>query len=127
GEMLQLGWNAGPHHARVFGPGKSFRLNLDDITKTEHEHDAVAATNIVWAAGKAWLPTDITTTIENCLLESGMPQMATRHVSEGTGFHLQLHGKTYPFPEYEWAPPEAYLTRDYSTYVVLWAHSQIGN
>lgn len=83
GKMVQIGWNAGPRHAHVFGLTKSFTKNLDDATKTDHDHDAIAAANIAWAVAKAWLPTDITNTIENCLLESGLPRIATRHVAEG--------------------------------------------
>ncbi|KAJ7913416.1 hypothetical protein B0H13DRAFT_1612584, partial [Mycena leptocephala] len=134
GRMVQIGWNAGPRHARVFGLAKSFTKNLDEETKTAHDHDAIAATNIVWGAAKTWLPTDVTNGIDVALSETGMPRIATYNVSEGmlcclmilefctnqsagTGFCLQLGGQKYLFPHYERAPPEAYLTRDYSAYV----------
>ncbi|KAJ6467425.1 hypothetical protein C8R45DRAFT_838483, partial [Mycena sanguinolenta] len=117
GRMVQIGWNAGPYHARVFGLAKSFNKNLDDESKTEHDHDAIAAVNIVWGAAKTWLPTDVTSNIDDTLAKSGMPRIATRNVSEGTGFCLELEGQKYSFPHYERAPPEAYLTRDYSAYV----------
>ncbi|KAJ7248679.1 hypothetical protein C8J57DRAFT_1672411, partial [Mycena rebaudengoi] len=115
--MVQIGCNVGPHHACIFGLAKSFTKNLDDATKANHDHDAIAAANIVWGFSKAWLPTDIIGTIEDHLLESGIPRMATHHIPEGTGFCLKLRGKTYSFPHCERAPPEAYLTRDYSGYV----------
>ncbi|KAJ7190609.1 hypothetical protein GGX14DRAFT_603942 [Mycena pura] len=115
GRMVQIGWNAGPRHARVFGLAKSFTKNLDEETKTAHDHDAIAAANIVWGAAKTWLPTDVTNGIDAALSKTGMPRIATRNVSEGTGFCLQLEGQKYLFPHYERAPPEAYLTRDYSS------------
>ncbi|KAJ7511958.1 hypothetical protein B0H11DRAFT_1700203, partial [Mycena galericulata] len=122
GHMAQIGWNAGPRHARVFGLAKSYTKNLDDKTKIDHDHDAIAAANIVWGVSKTWFPTDTINNIEKKLSESGMPRIATRNVSEvhsspsclGTGFSLELGGREYSFPDYERAPPEAYLTRDYS-------------
>ena len=84
--MVQIGWNAGPHqsrHAQVFGLANSFTKNLDNMSKTKHDHNAIA-TNIVWEAAKTWLPTDVTSNINDTLSKSGMPQIATHSVSEGT-------------------------------------------
>ncbi|KAJ7754866.1 hypothetical protein B0H16DRAFT_1831642 [Mycena metata] len=93
GKMVPVGFNAGPRHAQVFGLAKSFTKLLDNITKTEHHSNIIAATTTVWAAAETWIPTDIT--------------------------HHKL--KNIPGPELlpvmDWvqrAPPEAYLTVDYS-------------
>lgn len=133
GKMVQVGFNAGPRHARVFGLAKSYTKPLDNTTKTEHDNDIIAATTTVWAAAKTWLPTDITQRIDDELERHSMPRIATRNVNEGIqfihnsmlttyslyclsgpGFVLGLNGITYSFPEIERAPPEAYLTVDYS-------------
>ncbi|KAF8218363.1 hypothetical protein K438DRAFT_1925472 [Mycena galopus ATCC 62051] len=114
GKMVQVGYNAGPRHAHVFGCAKSYNKNLDETTKINHDHDVIAAVNIVWAASKAWLPTDITDNIETHLCENNLPRIATRNIPAGTGFQLELGGQKYSFPQYERAPPEAYLTKDYS-------------
>ncbi|KAK6984609.1 hypothetical protein R3P38DRAFT_3231572 [Favolaschia claudopus] len=47
------------------------------------------------------------------LADSGLPKIATRDVPEEIGFRLVLKGKTYSFP-FDCAPPEGYLTVDYS-------------
>ncbi|KAJ7735994.1 hypothetical protein B0H16DRAFT_1575033 [Mycena metata] len=108
GKMVQVGFNTGPRHARVWmTPPKS---NINDI---------IAATTTVWAAAKTWLPTDITHRIDHKLEKHSMPRSATRNVKEGilffcgTGFVLGLNGVTYSFPDVQRAPPEAYLTVDY--------------
>ncbi|KAJ7817631.1 hypothetical protein B0H14DRAFT_2170679, partial [Mycena olivaceomarginata] len=80
GEMAQVGYNAGPRHAHVFGCAKSYNKNLDEATKINHDHDAIAAVNIVCAASKAWLPTDITDNIETHLRENNLPRIATRNI-----------------------------------------------
>ncbi|KAJ7715587.1 hypothetical protein B0H16DRAFT_1615630 [Mycena metata] len=114
GKMVQVGFNAGPRHVRVFGLAKSYTKQLDDTTKVEHDNDIIAAATTVWAAAKTWLPTDITHQIDRELEKHSMPRIATRNVEEGTGFVLDLNGVTYSFPDVQRAPPEAYLTVDYS-------------
>ncbi|KAJ7737977.1 hypothetical protein B0H16DRAFT_1571330 [Mycena metata] len=114
GKVVQVGFNAGPRHARVFGLAKSYTKQLDDTTKVEHDNDIIAVTTTVWAAAKTWLPTDITHRIDRELEKHSMPRIATRNVEEGTGFVLGLNGVTYSFPDVQRAPPEAYLTVDYS-------------
>ena len=47
------------------------------------DHGEIAAANIVWGAGKTWLPTDVTNGIDIALSETGMPRIATRNVSKG--------------------------------------------
>ncbi|KAJ6613652.1 hypothetical protein B0H10DRAFT_2191846 [Mycena sp. CBHHK59/15] len=83
GKMVQVGYNAGPRHAHVFGCPKSYNKNLDEDTKINHDHDVIAAVNIVWAASKAWLPTDITDNIETHLRENDLPRIATRNIPAG--------------------------------------------
>ncbi|KAJ7067734.1 hypothetical protein B0H15DRAFT_771638, partial [Mycena belliarum] len=114
GKMVQVGFNAGPRHARVWGLAKSYTKNLDDTTKAKHDNDIIAASTAVWAAAKTWLPSNITDKIDHELKAAGMPRIATRNVEEGVGFTLDLDDTTYSFPDVQRAPPEAYLTLDYS-------------
>ncbi|KAK7045248.1 hypothetical protein R3P38DRAFT_3347404 [Favolaschia claudopus] len=114
GHMAQVGYNAGPFHARVFGTAKSYTKNLDEETRTEHDLDAIAAITILWALAKALAPADITEAIEKTLADSGMPRIATRDVPPGTGYRIILDGQTYLFPFFDRSPPEGYLTIDYS-------------
>ena len=78
--MVQIGWNAGPHHARVFGLAKSFTKNLDLI---DCDEDAVAALFIFWALVQAYMPSEVVSHVEECLEKEGLPHLATRNVDQG--------------------------------------------
>ncbi|KAK7036891.1 hypothetical protein R3P38DRAFT_2517117, partial [Favolaschia claudopus] len=108
GHMAQIGWNAGPRHARVFQAAKSYTKNLDLETRIEHDLYSVAALSLTWALLKALAPSDIPDTIEKTLADSGLPKIATRDVPEGEwiGFRLVLKGKTYSF-RFDRAPPRS--------------------
>ncbi|KAI0038399.1 hypothetical protein FA95DRAFT_1567767 [Auriscalpium vulgare] len=115
GKMTQLGFNAGPRHARVWGPGVSFAKQLDAATKTAQDQEAVAAFSIFWAIAEALAPCELIDPINSTLEDIGMPRLATRQVSEGTGWRATLEdGKTYEFPCAQRAPPEGYMALDYS-------------
>ncbi|KAJ7702871.1 hypothetical protein B0H16DRAFT_1831397 [Mycena metata] len=93
-KMVQVGLNAGPHHAQVFRLAKSYTKLLDNITKTEHHSNIIAVTTTVWAAAETWLPTDITHhKLKNIPGPESLPVM---------------------WAKVQRAPPEAYLTVDYS-------------
>lgn len=129
--MVQIGWNAGPKHARVWGLAKSYTKKLDEDTKVDHDKDAVALISLVWNIAKAALPEEVTGHIERSLEDHGLPRIATPGVAEGLppyfssrssiplkvslgkGFCFTLGEKTYTFPYAERAPPEGYLTQDY--------------
>ena len=87
--MVQFGWNSGPRHARVFGLAKSFTKDLDDKTMVDHDTDIIAATTVVWGIAKAWLPTDITGTIDTQLAASQMPRIASLMSPKVLNCHLQ--------------------------------------
>ncbi|KAJ7794708.1 hypothetical protein B0H14DRAFT_2392362, partial [Mycena olivaceomarginata] len=83
GKMVQVGYNAGLRHAHVFGCAKSYNKNLDEDTKINHDHNVIAAVNIVWATSTAWLPTDITDNIETNLRENNLPRIAICNIPAG--------------------------------------------
>ncbi|KAJ7065950.1 hypothetical protein B0H15DRAFT_794486, partial [Mycena belliarum] len=120
GAIVQLGWNAGPHHARVFGLAKSYTKKLDKTAAAMHDEDAIAAIALTWGFCKALLPTDVMDEIEGCLDAAGLPRMATRQVEEGPqifhrqGYRFLIGEDEYSFPEVERPPAEGFLSQDYS-------------
>ncbi|KAG8923024.1 hypothetical protein FRC02_011447 [Tulasnella sp. 418] len=118
GSMIQVGWNAGPRHARVFGLAKSYTKKLDETKKAQRDSNIVAAFSVMWNMSKAFLPAEVTKAGEDALRSTGMPALATRHVREGLGYQFSLGGKEYNFPLARRAPPEGYMSQDY----VAWAH-----
>ena len=81
--MVQLGWNAGPRHARVWGLAVSYRKKLDEEVKASHDQDAIALVTLTWSLAKANLPAQVIEHIEACLKESGLPRIATRNIPDG--------------------------------------------
>jgi len=87
--MTQIGWNAGPHHACVFGLAKSFAKKLDKGIQINRDEDAVAALSIFWALICTHMPVEVVSHVEECLEKEGLPHLATRNVKEG--FILSTH------------------------------------
>ncbi|KAJ7149388.1 hypothetical protein C8R43DRAFT_832316, partial [Mycena crocata] len=113
GTIVQVGWNAGPRHARVFGTAKSYAKRVDPGTQIVHDEDVIAAITLTWNLCKSLLPCNITDEIERILTEENLPRMAMRNVSEDTGFKFELAGKVYEFPKVVRAPPEGMFSEDY--------------
>jgi hypothetical protein len=81
--MVQLGWNAGPRHARVFGLAKSYRKKVDPETMVAHDEDIIAALTIMWALVRSVMPSEVMDGVEKDLEESGLPRLATCNIDEG--------------------------------------------
>ncbi|KAF8219582.1 hypothetical protein L208DRAFT_1339092, partial [Tricholoma matsutake] len=88
-----------------------------------HDQDAIALITLTWSLAKANLPAQVIEHIKICLKESGLPRIATRNIPEGTGYQLEIDGKVYNFPSFEWAPPEGYFSQDYVVYVYILCRS----
>jgi hypothetical protein len=141
GSIVQLGWNAGARHLKVWGLAKSWNKKVDRETMVQHDEDATALLTVCWSLAKAHFPSDVMEYIEKCLEDSGIPRLATRNVSEGLwicghsyrslliflfpsillgqGYRLEINGKIYQFPAVTRAPPEAYMSQDYVAYVSI--------
>ncbi|KAJ7656713.1 hypothetical protein DFH06DRAFT_1198319 [Mycena polygramma] len=119
GTLVQVGWNAGPRHARVFGLAKSYTKHLPAETAVDHDEDAIAAMTLTWSACKAFLPTEVTSEIEKHLETAGLPRMATRQVPPGEGYRFNIAGHEFAFPTFERAPSEGMFSQDYSA----WSHT----
>jgi len=81
--MVQLGWNAGPRNATIWGLAKSYVRKLDMDTMISRDEDIIAVISLFWSLVKAVMPTDVTDHIEQCLSSSGLPTIATQNVDEG--------------------------------------------
>lgn len=92
--MVQLGWNAGPRHARVWGLAKSFTRALPNDVKLRRDRDAVAMLSMVWGIIRTHMPRDSVDKMETVLENVGMPSMATRTVDAGEC--------TYPIEDKYW-------------------------
>ncbi|KAI0057689.1 hypothetical protein BV25DRAFT_1812114 [Artomyces pyxidatus] len=118
GAMVQLGWNAGPRHARVWGLAKSFTKNLSANDRYAADQRAVAALSLMWSFVRTCLPLEIVDAVEDVLDEAGMPRLATRNIEQGKlKEHLLLENIIYSFPLAQRAPPEGYLSQGYAAYV----------
>lgn len=83
GVLVQIGFNAGPRHARVFGLAKSYTVKIDHKSAVSHDEDAIAAMTLAWALSKSLFPTRVLAEIESCLSSADLPRIATRNIEEG--------------------------------------------
>ncbi|KAJ7616489.1 hypothetical protein FB45DRAFT_756952 [Roridomyces roridus] len=125
GLMVQAGYNAGPRHAHVFGPAKSFKKNLDQTTMIEHDEDVISAMALTWAMFRSFMPSDLVEIVDGHLADAGLPKFGTRNVESvlvinyiaGDGHRLTAKGKEYNFAGSDRGPCEIILSQDYSAYV----------
>lgn len=133
GAMVQLGWNAGPRHCRVYGLAISYKLKLDTSTKRSHDEDCVGVVTINWNLLKALMPAEVMKETEDNFLRTGLPHMCTPFIAPGIihfypnndyadntcigdlGFQITLGNNTFTFPKCVRAPPEAYLVKGYES------------
>ncbi|KAJ7892447.1 hypothetical protein B0H13DRAFT_1625588, partial [Mycena leptocephala] len=120
GKMVQVGWNAGPRHARIFGLVISYTKKLDKATVVDHDLDTIGTLTLLWSIVKSLLPAETIDGVTATVGEIGLPKLATHNVSEGTGYRLSVAGKEYCFPLYDRAPCEGLFTQNYSSYVRLY-------
>lgn len=81
--MTQLGYNAGPRHARVWGLAKSFTKKLPLDTQVQRDRDCVALVSMVWSMIQANMPSEVVDPMEDALDAVEMPRLATRSVEDG--------------------------------------------
>lgn len=129
--MAQLGYNAGPRHARVWGLAKSYVRDLPMDTKMQHDRDCIALMSMSWGMIRTHMHSEDVDAFEKVLDDVNMPRMATRSVEEGwhsslcsvyikeltlvgDGYEFVLDGQRFSFPLAPRAPPEGYLVQAYS-------------
>ncbi|KAJ7603371.1 hypothetical protein DFH06DRAFT_1256703 [Mycena polygramma] len=105
--LVQVGWNAGPRHARVFGLAKSYTKDLPAETAVDQDEDVIAAMMLTWSACKAFLPIEVTGEIEKHLETAGLPRMATRQVLPVRDrYCFNIAGHEFAFPTFKRASSE---------------------
>ncbi|KAH8070656.1 hypothetical protein BXZ70DRAFT_964464, partial [Cristinia sonorae] len=113
GNMVQIGYNTGPRHAKVTGLAKSFQRTLTPAKMAASDTEVIGMVSLFWSLMKAWLPQDVIAQITNALDKHDLPRIAMRNVKAGAGFTIQANDVNYRFKYEECAPPEAYLTYGY--------------
>jgi len=134
GTIVQLGWNAGPRHCRVWGPAVSYKPGKSPDTMLAHDQDILATMSLMWAIVKSYMPQEVVSAIEEVMEATGMPHMATQLVDEGfspflktvsisvdarlwhtgLGYQFSLDGVLYSFPLAERGPAEGYMAHGYT-------------
>lgn len=89
--MVQLGWNAGPHHATIWGLAKSYDRKIDEETMAAHDEDILAAVSIFWGLVQVKMPVEVTSHVNSHLDAEGLPCMATRNVATGLSTSICLY------------------------------------
>jgi len=81
--MVQLGWNAGPRSATIWGLAKSYDKKIDEETMTAHDEDIIAAISMFWGLVQIKMPMEVISHVNSRLDAEGLPHMATRNVASG--------------------------------------------
>ena len=140
--MTQVGLNNGPRHARVCGWAKSFVKTLTSSQMVESDQDIIGTSSLLWSLIQSSLPLEISKHVNDYLDREQLPRIATRNVAEGIilfifslifsdyfysyliciliaiGYKILLGDMTYNFPLQERGPPELYMSRGYTVYVL---------
>ncbi|KAJ3991962.1 hypothetical protein F5050DRAFT_1580479, partial [Lentinula boryana] len=131
GHMAQVALTLGARHIpasdREVGWGVSYYKKLSDEIKISHDEDVIAASGIFWSMIMSTMPAEVTRPMVEILSDQKVPHMATRVDCTwydslfviGKGFHLQLEDRHYVFPNVNRSPPELFLTKGYSAYVII--------
>lgn len=126
---MQIGINAGPRHATVFGYAKSYTKKLDADTMIEHDSDIIGITSILWAIIQTAAPSEVVASVKKALHKISIPSIAIvtfnqvcyilslsnclTQTNVGDGFKLTIDDKLYKFPTVQRGPPEIYLSQGY--------------
>lgn len=86
--MVQLGWNAGPRSATIWGLAKSYNKKIDEKTMIAHDEDIIAAISFFWGLLQMKMPVEVISHVNSCLDAEGLPRMTTRNVELGLTYDL---------------------------------------
>ena len=81
--MVQIGWNAGPRHAQIFGCAKSFTRRLDAKARQAADRDVICALSFMWSFIRRLMPKEPVDAVEKALTDAGLPPLATRDIDAG--------------------------------------------
>ncbi|KIM50385.1 hypothetical protein SCLCIDRAFT_34337 [Scleroderma citrinum Foug A] len=143
GELIQYGWNAGPRHAHVFGLVKNMtckKLTADEQHKKDGDILGILA--LTWNLLTSTLPEKVIVPIKAAIKAAGLSPMAYKDDAikeeDGAatvatdlplklskddikeyGYYLDLPIGHLNFGTGEQAPSEAYMSQNYTAYVIL--------
>jgi hypothetical protein len=86
--MTQVGYNAGPCHAQIFGLAKSYNKVLDSARMVQHNKDVIFAMSLTWSVCRSFLPMNLISKIDGYLDDARMLTMATWNVEPGEIYTL---------------------------------------
>lgn len=77
--MVQLGYNAGPRHCRIFGLVNNFKsTKLALETKSKQDEQAIGALSFFWHLIRSHAPKEVVESVEAAIEQSGMPEIDSR-------------------------------------------------
>ncbi|KIM56736.1 hypothetical protein SCLCIDRAFT_1220175, partial [Scleroderma citrinum Foug A] len=111
GAMVQYGWNAGPHHARIFG-----------LEREEHDRKILGTFALSWNFLTSALPKEVIEPTHDAIAEAGLPVMASQGNVQDAGYQLDLPGGSLTFNTADHAPAEGTIHTDrlYAPYALNW-------
>ncbi|KAG1902008.1 uncharacterized protein F5891DRAFT_1187037 [Suillus fuscotomentosus] len=126
GELVLFGWNAGPHHAHVFGLVNNLtnKKKLSMTTRQQKDSHALGILALSWNLLIASLPAEVSASCIEAIDEAGLPAMTVKGNDLDFGYTLDLPGGPLCFSTAEQAPSEAYIPihidQLYAPYVMNW-------
>ena len=81
--MVQYGWNAGPHHARIFGLVRNIKTKLSGEEREEHDRKILGTFALSWNFLTSALPKEVIEPTHDAIAEAGLPVMASQGNVQG--------------------------------------------
>ncbi|KAI6046305.1 hypothetical protein EDC04DRAFT_3006251, partial [Pisolithus marmoratus] len=115
GKLIQYGWNAGPHHACVFGLVHNVtNKKLDSKELAAQDKSILGIMSLTWNLLTAALPKEVIDPVKEKLAEAGLPPMALPGNIKEHGYEISLPNGTLSWSTAERAPAEAYMSQNYT-------------
>ncbi|KAG1733530.1 hypothetical protein EDB19DRAFT_1911519 [Suillus lakei] len=110
GDLIQFGWNAGPHHAHVFGLVNNLtNKRLSMTARQQKDSRALGILALSWNLLVASLPAEVSTSCIKAIDGAGLPSMTIKGDSSDSGYTLDLPNGPLCFSTAEVAPSEGYI------------------
>lgn len=115
GTMVQLGYNAGPRHCRVFGLVNNFKsAKLALETKAKQDEQAIGALSFFWHLIQSHAPKEVVDSVNSAIEQSGMPEIGSRFGEDHSGYAVTIGTQEFTFPRVRKAPCEGYFATNYT-------------
>ncbi|KAI5990739.1 hypothetical protein EDD15DRAFT_2197814 [Pisolithus albus] len=129
GEFIQYGWNAGAHHLHVFGLVNNLtQKTWKNLTDDEHQQKdgaILAILALTWNLLTTTLPEEVVAPTKAAIADAGLPPMASKGDIKECGYYLDLPCGRLHFQAADQAPAEAYMSQNYTAYVILYSSDDL--